>query len=348
VERRYAQFIAISLAIVLAGQLLQLWLFPKPVRDRQAAEIGEAAVLNQAENAGEGSAKPAASASTASRDADLLPATGEDGPAAKRQHYTLGSLDPNGPAGMLVTLTSRGAAVERIELASESFHDQDDRSGYIGHLAVEAVDGGCRIGVVGPGTPAERSGLRTGDIITQVGSTATPNPRALHDTLSATQPRSSVAVAIRRDGQTITRDVALERRPLEVVRPEYRTQPVVDAEAEPCDPLSFRLSLETRDGGKRAEPLLEIPGQELADRDWQAEAAADGSKVRFTRRLPAGLTVAKEYRLVASPPDDGGRVGGANGPAQRLELVVELTGGERPTRVAYALDGPTGLPTEGW
>ncbi len=350
-ERRYAQFIAISLAIVLAGQLLQLWLFPKPVRDRQAAEIGEAAGLNPVGDAGglEGSAKPAAAA--ADRDADLLPATGEDGSAAKRQHYTLGSLDPTGPAGMLVTLTSRGAAVERIELASESFHDQDDRSGYIGHLAltaVEGADGGCRIGVVGPGTPAERAGLRPGDIITQVGSTATPNPRALHDTLAATQPRNSVAVAIRRDGQTITRDVALERRPLEVVRPEYRTQPVIDAEAEPCDPLSFRLSLETRDGGKRTEPLLEIPGQELADRDWQTEAAADGSMVRFTRRLPGGLTVAKEYRLVASPADDGERVGGANGPAQRLELVVELTGGERPTRVAYALDGPTGLPTEGW
>jgi hypothetical protein len=81
--------------------------------------------------------------------------------------------------------------------------------------------------------------------------------------------------------------------------------------------------LHTRDGGKRREPLLEIPGQELADRDWQSEAAADGSMVRFTRRLPGGLTVAKEYRLVAAPADDGGRAGAASGPAQRLELVVE-------------------------
>jgi YidC/Oxa1 family membrane protein insertase len=354
VERRYAQFIAISLAIVLAGQLLQLWLFPKPQRERQAAEIGEAAALNPAENVGEGSAKPTAATGESDRNAESVPPTQEEGPAAKRQHHTLGSLDPNGPTGMLVTLTSRGAAVERIELASESFHDQDDRSGYIGHLAltevetVAAVEEGCRIGVVGQGTPADRAGLRPGDVITQVGSTATPTPRSLHDALSGTHPGHSVAVTIRRDGQTITRDVALERRPLEVVRPEYRTQPVVDPEAEPCDPFSFRLSLETRDGGKRSEPLLEIPGQELSDRDWQSEAAADGSRVRFTRRLPGGLTVAKEYRLVAAPADDGTRAGTAIGPAQRLELVVELTGGEKPTRVAYALDGPTGLPTEGW
>ena len=349
-ERRYAQFIAVSLAIVLAGQLLQLWLFPKPIRDRQAPPAGEAAALNAAENTGAGTAAPAGVAAAGDQTAAETNGESEAGDSsAKRERRTLGSLDPNGPAGMLVTLTSRGAAVERIELASESFHDQDDRSGYIGHLAVEPVaDEGCRIGVVGLGTPADRAGLRPGDIITQVGGTATPNPRSLHDALAATHPGHSVAVAIRRDGQAITRDVMLDRRPLEVVRPEYRTQPVVDPESEPCDPFSFRLSLETRDGGKRSEPLLEIPGQELADRDWQAEAAADGSLVRFTRRLPGGLTVAKEYRLVAAPADDGARVGAANGPAQRLELVVELTGGDKPTRVAYALDGPTGLPTEGW
>jgi hypothetical protein len=107
VERRYAQFIAISLAIVLAGQLLQLWLFPKPQRERQAAEVGEAAALNPAENVGEGSAKPTAATGEANRDAESVPPILEEGPAAKRQHHTLGSLDPNGPTGMLVTLTSR-------------------------------------------------------------------------------------------------------------------------------------------------------------------------------------------------------------------------------------------------
>ena len=348
-ERRYAQFIAISLAIVLAGQLLQLWLVPKPARDRQAAAVGEAAPLNLAENPGAEAVPPSGVAGDAKRDAVTDVSAEETEPNASRQRRTLGSLDPNGPAGMLVTLSSRGAAVERIELASESFHDQDDRSGYIGHLALEAVaDEGCRIGVVGPGTPADLAGLRPGDVITQVGNTPTPQPRSLHDALAATHPGQSVSVAVRRDGQAVTRDVVLARRPLEVVRPEYRTLPVVDPDAEPCDPLSFRLSLEARDSGKRGEPLLEIPGQELTDRDWQSEAAADGRAVRFTRRLPGGLTVAKEYRLVAAPAAGDEEVGGASGPAQRLELVVELTGGDQPTRVVYALDGPTGLPTEGW
>ena len=63
---------------------------------------------------------------------------------------------------MLVTLTSRGAAIERIELADEQFHDQDDRGGYLGHLALAEADGGCRVGVVGTDTPAQAAGIEAG------------------------------------------------------------------------------------------------------------------------------------------------------------------------------------------
>lgn len=38
---------------------------------------------------------------------------------APRTRHALGSLDPEDPAQVLFTLTSRGAAVERIELAGE-------------------------------------------------------------------------------------------------------------------------------------------------------------------------------------------------------------------------------------
>ncbi|MFM8890915.1 MAG: YidC/Oxa1 family insertase periplasmic-domain containing protein, partial [Planctomycetia bacterium] len=135
-------------------------------------------------------------------------------------------------------------------------------------------------------------------------------------------------------------------RPLEVVRPEFRAAPVVDPDRQACDPLSFRLSLESRDDLRRSEPLGEIAGQELADRDWVGTASPEGTSVRFTRRLPGGLAVTKEYRLVTPAAEAAGRPAGVRGP--RLELLVELVGGEKPSRVAYALDGPTGLPTEGW
>ncbi|MFM8708245.1 MAG: hypothetical protein ACKOHK_09220 [Planctomycetia bacterium] len=61
-ERRYAQFIAISLAIVLAGQLLQAWLFPKPPRDRQAPPNVEAAAAAATDNSDAGSSGAAGQA----------------------------------------------------------------------------------------------------------------------------------------------------------------------------------------------------------------------------------------------------------------------------------------------
>ena len=333
-ERRYIQFFAISLGIIVASQMLQTWLFPRPPAaptDVAAREEGAADALLDAQPAApKAAANPAAEAAI---DAAAAP--------APRIRRTLGSLDPKA-ARMLVTLSSRGATVERIELADERFHDQDDRSGYLGHLAPERTEQGCRIGVVGPATPADRAGLRPGDVIVRIDEKLTPEPAALHDALAATKPGQRVRVEVIRDGSPATCEVVLERRPLEVVRPEFRTAPVFDVDGDVHDPLSFQLSLESRDGRKRPEARTELLGQELADVDWSVDAAGDSSRVRFVRTLPGGLTVAKEYRLAADGNEGDDRRG------YGLEFVLELGAAGGDATVAYALDGPTGLPTEGW
>jgi len=335
VERRYILFFAIALAIVISSQMLQMWLFPPPppaaveeLAEQAAAPAAELAVGRPAPKA----AEPAASDATA--DAAAEPADAAD--AAERVRFTLGSLDSADPARMLVTLTSKGAAIERIELSDERFHDQEDRSGYLGHLGTQAVAEGCRITVVGPGTPADLAGLRVGDVIVRVAGATTADPEALADVLAGTRPGQRVPIGILRGESPQEVTATVIRRPLEVVRPEYRGRPVVDPDAQPHDPLSFRLSLETRDARRRREPLDEIAGQELAAVDWQAAAVPGG--VRFTRSLPGGLVASKEYRLVTGPDT----------PGYALELVVGLDSPERKTVVSYALDGPTGLPTEGW
>jgi YidC/Oxa1 family membrane protein insertase len=342
VDRRYIQFFAISLTIVVASQLLQTWLFPRPPQPaaKAVATIDPAAPAAAGEKAERQDNAAVRTAESGTTDAVVAGASS----SARRIRRTLGSLDPKA-ARMLVTLTSRGAAVERIELADEKFHDQDDRSGYLGHLAVETVDGGCRVGVVGVGTPAARAGLKPGDVIARVGGTATPDAAALAKVFGTTKPGRKVAVEVMRDGTAATLDVTLDRRPLEVVRPEYRTAPVEDPDGNPHDPLSFRLSLESREGRNRpTEPLAEIPGCELADVDWEIEgdADADPTRVRFTRTLPGGLTAVKEYRLAASADESAGDGG------YGLELTVELRAAGKDATVSYALDGPTGLPTEGW
>ncbi len=335
VERRYVVFFAIAMAIVISGQVLQAWLFPAPPP--------AAAAKADLTKPGPGPVQPA--------DASPSPAeAASDGTAARieaaspadevvaRTRFTLGSLDPTDPARMLVTLTSAGAAVERIELSDDRYHDQDDRSGYLGHLAAEAVAEGCKVMVVGHGTPAHRAGVKPDDVIMRVADQATADPEALADVLSGTRPGEGVTLDVRRGDARVSLEAVLGRRPLEVVRPEYRGRPVVDPDAPPLDPLSFMLSIESRDGRRRGEPLDEIPGHELGAIEWHAALSADGRSVRFTRTLPGGLLVSKEYRLAAT----------TDGPGYAIDLVVGLESPDKNTLVAYALDGPTGLPTEGW
>ena len=348
-ERRYVLFFAIALAIVVSGQLLQAWLYPQSVEPPNA-EAG-AVIKREAEPAGPADSEPpprlaaAATAVGAGEGEASDPAEFAAAAPAARRRFTLGSLDPNNPARMLVTFTSRGAAVERIELANERFHDQEDWSGYLGHLATEAAADGCRVGLVGPGTPADQAGLRSGDVITAINGAATQDPAALHDVLAGTRPGRKAMLDILRDGKPQSLEATLGRRPLEVVRPEFRGEAVTDPDTELHDPLSFRLSLESRDGRRRpqsgddASPFAEIGGGELADVDWEAEPTADGSGVRFSRQLAGGLLVKKEYRLAAT---------GDDAPGYALDLLVEIEAADREATLAYALDGPTGLPTEGW
>jgi YidC/Oxa1 family membrane protein insertase len=337
VERRYISFIAISLAAILAGQALQAWLYPpRPKAEKAAAQQAAAP-----KNAG-GQQEPG-------RDAGLpndRPATDAEpviAATAPRVRRTLGSLDPADPARMLVTLSSRGATVERIELSSEQFHDQDDRSGYLGHLAAVTVPEGCRIGVVGPGTPAARAGLAAGDMIVKLAGSPVADVWSLGDILAKTKPGQKVAIEIVRAGSPRSVEAVLERRPLEVVRPEFRGQPVADPDGERHDQLSFTLAIDSRDGRRRGEDGRELPGHELTDVDWETETTGDGG-VRFTRRLPGGLTVAKEYRLL--PPAEAADAGYRLGLTVTWQAAGAAAG--RESIVTYALDGPTGLPTEGW
>ena len=252
-ERRYILFIALSLAIVFGSQVLQATFFPRPPEPAAEPAAGEQVDMgNEGQPAADAAAADVAVADAASGgDADAV--AGEalsdatvseaapDGdaadPPAERTRWTLGSLDAENPVGMLVTLTSRGAAVERIELAGKRFHDQDDRSGYLGHLALETVADGCRVRLVGPGTPAAVAGLAAGDVIVRAAEAATADVRGLTDVLNQTKPGEEIQLEILRDGNPQTLTATLSWRPLEVVRPERLGKPASDPDGEPTDPM---------------------------------------------------------------------------------------------------------------
>ncbi len=262
-------------------------------------------------------------------------------PQLPEQWITLGSVDPADPYRMLVTLSTRGAAVARMELSSPRYRDLDDRSGYLGHLVIDPkVEGaGCKVDVVGQGTPAHKAGLKPGDLIRGVDGHEVTGWTPLREVLDRTDPGDVVTLRVLRDGAELQLPVTLARRPLEVTRPEGD------------DPFSFRMTLAKLDDEelKPSEDTVQV-GEELKGvRLWEANwelVSADEQKAVFRRVLPAvGLEIVKRYHLERVPEEkeeDG------TFSAYHLGLEIEIHNrDEKAHEVAYQLDGPTGLPTEG-
>ncbi len=251
---------------------------------------------------------------------------------------TLGSGDPTQPYRMLVTLTNRGAAVERIELNSSRFHDIEDRGGYLGHLEGELPKGkrGCRARVVGPGTPADRAGLKVGDIVTALDGEKISGPLDLELAVRQKEPGMVVELSVERAGKLQNLSATLARRPLEVVRPEGK------------DPLSFLLTMQKIGGTEIDKDESELPGLSLRTGNWTVRRDAEKpDQVAFEWLLDdEQLKLTKTYRLDRLPPDQQEN---KDAPAYHLNLRVEIENtGDEAKQVAYRLDGPTGLPTEGW
>jgi len=66
---------------------------------------------------------------------------------------------------------------------------------------------GVGVVTVTGGGPAERAGLRAGDVITRVGAQETPDTTALSQALAAASPGDKVTVTVTRDGEQ--RDVQI-------------------------------------------------------------------------------------------------------------------------------------------
>jgi hypothetical protein len=138
VERRYAVFIALSLAAVLGSQVMRTILFPQAEEPPPAADVavGTENIESKDESAKKDKVGTGDSPNAPSTESDRFvgdqsvvgssseSASGREQSAlssSPRRHLSLGSLQPDGPTGMLVTLSSRGATVERIELAGDQF-----------------------------------------------------------------------------------------------------------------------------------------------------------------------------------------------------------------------------------
>ena len=269
-------------------------------------------------------------------------------PALQEEWVSLGSADPNDPYRMLVTLTNRGAALARIELSSPRYRDIDDRSGYLGHLVMDKnlQGAGLPVQAVGVGTPADKAGIKVGDIIKEINGKPVVSYGSLEgedSILKKSKPGQKVKVTVLRDGEEKQLSATLIRRPLSVVAPEED------------DPLSFLLTMQQIDDkkipddekDKDVELGRELKGIKLRSTTWQ-KVEADQTHVEFSKKLPKyDLEIFKTYSLAKVPAES---MADRDCKAYNLEFSIKIVNRSKTTarKVAYRLDGANGLPKEGW
>lgn len=370
-DRRFVTFLIVTFLIwaaFLAGK--QIFVPPKPIAKNQlkAVQPGDDPAAKADDPNPERKPDEKTPDSPPADPDKPDPADPAEKPAViARTLVQLGSLDPNSPYGMLVTLDSQGAAVERVELTDHRYRDIEDLSGYLGHLGFATVGRDTKDNVVqtvGPGTPAalakpvtpgKPTGLQVSDVIRDVNGVAIDRGEQLEQWLHKnTKPGQTIEVTVDRvtGGKTesVVYKIDLIRRPLEMIRPETRT---TVNKSQVTDPLSFLLTLETLQGTPikiNEDEIRSLPS--LYDANWEISDQTPDSVV-FTRTLTAAdlkkinrtgsLKVTKRYSL---PKGDENTQ-----PAQKyhldLAIGIENTGDE-PLAVAYRLDGPNGIPLEGW
>ena len=82
-----------------------------------------------------------------------------------------------------------------------------DETAWLGIVFGDALDGGVQIVAVVPGGPADRGGVREGDVLLAVGERATPDRAALQDIVRMLRPGEAVRARLIRGGRVAAADV---------------------------------------------------------------------------------------------------------------------------------------------
>lgn len=278
----------------------------------------------------------------------------EEEPAAKVERIALGSVAPDGGYRMLMTVNNVGAGVERVELSSPDYRDLDDRSGYLGQLALtDAPAGGALVNVVGSGTPAEEAGLQPGDVI--ISATAEEqetveikNAEDLRLALNVAKPRKTIALTVvgERGERSVT--AKLVRQPLDLMRPEienvrlHTPTPPEDFKSA----ASFLVRLDSIAGRRSDDPTVAEANRRLTEEAWTVdERSADGLTLRM-RLAALGVEFVKRFQLIETPAES---VDDPTHASYHFDLTVEARNLKaEPQAIVYELTGPNGLPIEGF
>jgi YidC/Oxa1 family membrane protein insertase len=292
---------------------------------------------------------------------DKIQAADEPAKPVQESVVTLGSMDPTKNYNLLITLSSRGASVERAELigqhASGEFRYKalEHKGGYLGYLGLVEVVDGLRVRVVPDGSPAAAArgndgsrGFQVGDIITEIDGGQVLTNKDVELALEKTKPGKSVEVKVNRGDVKLVFDATLSDAPLDLLRSQPRTiEQIVGNE----DINGLRTTIASINSVKIPAGKVVLPAlAPTLDQDWEVKNinVPGGEGVEF--RMPLSgmlkatsapkLEMVKRYRLY--PVSDA-----QDGYLLDLETVIENQN-DQTVNVAMRQEGPTGLTLEGW
>ncbi len=268
---------------------------------------------------------------------------------------TLGSLDPTKNSKLLVTISSRGAGVERVELVEQEkpgkfkFRALEFDGSYIGYLSGKETTSGLLVRSIPDGSPAQAAGLNVGDTITKVNGITVTVPADLEGILADIKPGSQLEIQVSRDGPPSTLTATTTAPPLDMVRTTPWSSEQVPGN---ISRRALMTTLGALNQTKVPETQASLPALAPAfEENWEVKPldVANGEGYEFSIPLagylkgtgrPSDLVLVKRYRLVTGDT-----------PGSGYDLDVEtLVRNRNDEEVSVALrqEGLSGLTLEGW
>lgn len=346
------------------------------VADATADEVASESADQNSQDESETSKNPDSPGESTQDDSTTGGDTDSDVPAIEASKpetfYTLGSMDPNSTDRYLVTATTHGGAIKRVEsnfrlkrknrLAYRDFEYKNKKTGeaggYLGELELQDTDVGgdeesqgkfaLSVRVVGPGTPAYAAGLQVGDAILSVDGEPVISKGDFANQLIDANPQDTIKLGIYRDGSETSLDVTLESKPIEIIRPE----PDTFSTGMPS-PESFLLNLRVPKG--LDWPEID-PG--MVNGNWEAEEVmidgAPGLAFSYTisdaKMKAAGLSgpvkVTRSFWMPEVTEEARFDLAARNSHIKTRIKIENLS--KQTQKLGYQINGPTGTPTEGW
>ncbi len=177
------------------------------------------------------------------------------------------------------------------------------------YSTMEAATGGVKLADVRPGSPAERGGVRRGDVIVEMAGVTIDNLYDMTFVLREHKPGETIEVKLQRDGETLTRRVTLARRGEAPTTgdahgaAEATPHAAAAATPMPLAPASFTVGADPAAAGewapragKLVPELLRADEKHLAQlrrltfggENAEAYWSPDGRKLSFQRTPPGG------------------------------------------------------------